>query len=144
MAFSAEIDENWLILAPLKIRITKLPFVRAIILLSIFLYINNSRYLIILMIEGKRWQQNKQLQYTIKKPPPIHHPGFWKIGKTDISTPSGLLLLCMCNTLLHNVLQTIVIITDCFLTLSTREAWADDNTNCHKMFKNVKILEFGD
>ena len=29
------------------------------------------------------------------------------------------------------------------LIFSTRQAWADDHTKCHQMFKNVKILEFG-
>ena len=28
--------------------------------------------------------------------------------------------------------------------LHCRQEWADDNTNGHKMFKNLKILEFGD
>ena len=30
------------------------------------------------------------------------------------------------------------------LTLSTWQAWADDNQNGHKMLKNVNIIEFGD
>ena len=30
------------------------------------------------------------------------------------------------------------------IIISTRQAWADDNTKCQKMFKNVTILEFSD